>query len=83
MAQITNSKELLSTALQSRIIPNQEFLLQGSILDSAVDHLIHRCRPDKVFVPLEMFSQPEFSIVVIMNYKKLYFSERKDENNCV
>ncbi|XP_011193862.1 mediator of RNA polymerase II transcription subunit 18 isoform X2 [Zeugodacus cucurbitae] len=44
MAQITNSKELLSTALQSRIIPNQEFLLQGSILDSAVDHLIHRLR---------------------------------------
>lgn len=42
MSQITNSKELLSTALQSRIIPNQEFLLQGSILDSAVDHLLHR-----------------------------------------
>ncbi|XP_067638162.1 uncharacterized protein MED18 isoform X3 [Eurosta solidaginis] len=44
MAQITSSKELLSQALQSRIIPNQEYLLQGSILDSAVDHLIHRLR---------------------------------------
>lgn len=41
---ITSSKELLSQALQSRLIPNQEYLLQGSILESAVDHLLHRLK---------------------------------------
>uniref|UniRef100_A0A1B0ASX0 Mediator of RNA polymerase II transcription subunit 18 n=1 Tax=Glossina palpalis gambiensis TaxID=67801 RepID=A0A1B0ASX0_9MUSC len=36
--------ESLHQALQNRIIPNQEYLLQGSIIESAVDHLLHRLR---------------------------------------
>ncbi|XP_037931075.1 mediator of RNA polymerase II transcription subunit 18-like [Teleopsis dalmanni] len=42
MAVITSSKESLSQALQNRIIPNQEYLLQGSVLDSTVEHLKQR-----------------------------------------
>ncbi|XP_061395884.1 mediator of RNA polymerase II transcription subunit 18 [Musca vetustissima] len=42
MAQVASSKESLSQALHNKIIPNQEYLLQGSIIASAVDHLIHR-----------------------------------------
>lgn len=42
MTAISTSKESLSQALQNRIIPNQEYLLQGSIIESAVDHLLHR-----------------------------------------
>ncbi|XP_037808579.1 mediator of RNA polymerase II transcription subunit 18 [Lucilia sericata] len=44
MNPITSSKESLSQALQCKIIPNQEYLLQGSIIESAVDHLLHRLR---------------------------------------
>lgn len=40
--QISTAKDALSLAIQSNIIPNQEYLLQGSILDSAVEHLLHR-----------------------------------------
>lgn len=39
---LTPAVDLLHQALQSNIIPNQEFLLQGSILDSAAEHLLHR-----------------------------------------
>ncbi|XP_055842334.1 mediator of RNA polymerase II transcription subunit 18 [Episyrphus balteatus] len=41
---VTSTKESLSQALLSKIIPNQEYLLQGSIVDSAVDHLLHRLK---------------------------------------
>jgi len=34
----------LGAALKSNIIPNQEYLLQGSVLDSAVEILLHRLR---------------------------------------
>lgn len=34
----------LTAALKSNIIPNQEYLLQGSVLDSAVEVLLHRLR---------------------------------------
>ncbi|XP_013097737.1 mediator of RNA polymerase II transcription subunit 18 [Stomoxys calcitrans] len=44
MAQVASSKESLSQALHNKIVPNQEYLLQGSIIASAVDHLIHRLR---------------------------------------
>jgi len=39
---IQNAVDSLSQAIKTHIIPNQEYLLQGSILDSAVDHLIQR-----------------------------------------
>ncbi|XP_073834873.1 mediator complex subunit 18 [Musca autumnalis] len=44
MAQVASSKDSLQQALVNKIIPNQEYLLQGSIIASAVDHLIHRLR---------------------------------------
>lgn len=32
----------LLQALQVNIIPNQEYLLQGSVLDTAVQRILHR-----------------------------------------
>ncbi|XP_055912089.1 mediator of RNA polymerase II transcription subunit 18 [Eupeodes corollae] len=59
--QVTSTKESLSQALQSKIIPNQEYLLQGSIVDSAVDHLLHRLKGlcDNVDAGLEQFHDLE------------------------
>ena len=36
--------ESLTAAMQTNIVPDQEYLLQGSILDSKVDVLNHRLR---------------------------------------
>jgi len=36
--------ETLNSAIKSNIVPNQEYLLQGSILDSGVEVLLHRLR---------------------------------------
>lgn len=63
--QVTSSKESLSHALQSRIIPNQEYLLQGSILDSARDHLINRYEKKNGLV--------QFELVKYKNAKKPLF----------
>lgn len=43
-SQISTAMDSLSAALKSNIIPNQEYLLQGSVLDSAVEVLLHRLR---------------------------------------
>lgn len=34
----------LNAAVSSNIIPNQEYLLQGSVLDTSVEVLLHRLR---------------------------------------
>jgi mediator of RNA polymerase II transcription subunit 18 len=34
----------LTSALKSNIIPNQEYLLQGSVIDSSAEVLLHRLR---------------------------------------
>lgn len=39
-----NAVDSLSSALKSNIIPNQEYLLQGSVLDQYVEVLLHRLR---------------------------------------
>uniref|UniRef100_T1H324 Mediator of RNA polymerase II transcription subunit 18 n=1 Tax=Megaselia scalaris TaxID=36166 RepID=T1H324_MEGSC len=44
MSGVPSTQDLLSQALNSKIIPNQEYLLQGSILDSASDHLFQRLK---------------------------------------
>lgn len=36
--------ENLQQAIKNNIVPNQEYLLQGSVLDSAVEVLLHRLR---------------------------------------
>ncbi|RZF34930.1 hypothetical protein LSTR_LSTR011424 [Laodelphax striatellus] len=42
--QPPTAMDSLSVALKGNIIPNQEYLLQGSVLDSAVEILLHRLR---------------------------------------
>ncbi|XP_049814853.1 mediator of RNA polymerase II transcription subunit 18 isoform X2 [Schistocerca nitens] len=45
MAQpISTAMESLTAAMNSSIVPSQEYLLQGSVLDSAVEVLLHRLR---------------------------------------
>lgn len=44
MTNLGTAMDSLSTALKSNIIPNQEYLLQGSVLDVAVEVLLHRLR---------------------------------------
>lgn len=34
--------DTLSTAVQASIVPNREYLLQGSIMDTSFENLIHR-----------------------------------------
>ncbi|CAD6227616.1 GSCOCG00001295001-RA-CDS [Cotesia congregata] len=41
---ISSAVDSLHSAIQSNIIPNQEYLLQGSVLDTAVEVLLHRLR---------------------------------------
>ncbi|XP_066586237.1 mediator of RNA polymerase II transcription subunit 18 isoform X2 [Prorops nasuta] len=41
---ISTAMDSLSAAHKSNIIPNQEYLLQGSVMDSAVEVLLHRLR---------------------------------------
>lgn len=43
-APIGTAMDSLSAALKSKIIPNQEYFLQGSVLDTAVEVLLHRLR---------------------------------------
>lgn len=67
MAQpVSTAIDSLTAALRSNIIPNQEYLLQGSILDSSVEVLLHRLRGlcDNVDAALETFHDHEmcFSI---------------------
>lgn len=65
-APISTAMDSLSAALRSNIIPNQEYLLQGSVLDSAVEVLLHRLRGlcDNVDTGPETFNDHEmcFSI---------------------
>ncbi|XP_018365103.1 PREDICTED: mediator of RNA polymerase II transcription subunit 18 isoform X2 [Trachymyrmex cornetzi] len=43
-APISTAMDSLTAALKSNIIPNQEYLLQGSVLDTSVEVLLHRLR---------------------------------------
>ncbi|XP_033227603.1 mediator of RNA polymerase II transcription subunit 18 [Belonocnema kinseyi] len=43
-APITTAMDSMTAAMKTNIIPNQEYLLQGSVLDSAVEVLLHRLR---------------------------------------
>ncbi|XP_026461705.1 mediator of RNA polymerase II transcription subunit 18-like [Ctenocephalides felis] len=43
-APLGTAMDSLSQALKCNILPNQEYLLQGSVLDSAVEALLHRLR---------------------------------------
>ncbi|XP_051162303.1 mediator of RNA polymerase II transcription subunit 18 [Leptopilina boulardi] len=43
-APISTAMDSMTAAMKTNIIPNQEYLLQGSVLDSAVEVLLHRLR---------------------------------------
>ncbi|KAL1131798.1 hypothetical protein AAG570_011410 [Ranatra chinensis] len=64
---VSTAVDNLSAALKSNIIPNQEYLLQGSVVDTAVEVLLHRLRGlcDNVDSGPETFNDHEmcFSIV--------------------
>jgi len=51
----------LTAAMKTNIIPDQEYLLQGSVLDSHVEHLNHRLRGlcDNVDAGQEKFQEKE------------------------
>ena len=61
--------ESLDSALRTNIIPNQEYFLQGSILDTGVEVLLHRLRGlcDNVDVGPESFHDHEASFVLMYN----------------
>lgn len=40
--QNLNATDALNSAIKSNIVPMQEYLLQGSIMDTSVDNLLHR-----------------------------------------
>lgn len=56
----------LSAALRCNIIPNQEYLLQGSVLDQYVEVLLHRLRGlcDNVDSGPESFNDHELSFIL-------------------
>lgn len=64
--QTLSAVETLSNAMKSNIIPNQEYLLQGSILDGNVHILLHRLRGlcDNTDVGLEQFHDHEACFVL-------------------
>lgn len=68
---VTTAVDSLTQALNCKIIPNQEYLLQGSILDTAAEHLLHRLKGlcDNVDHGPESFSDHEicFSLRVPNN----------------
>lgn len=71
----------LTAAMKSNIVPNQEYLLQGSVLDSAVEVLLHRLRGlcDNVDSGPETFHDHEmcFSISNIPRSIKLNIDSKK------
>lgn len=63
-ASVLSAVESLTDAIHAHIIPNQEYLLQGSILDSSVEHLLHRLRGlcDNVDTGPEQFHDHEMCL---------------------
>ncbi|XP_037068951.1 LOW QUALITY PROTEIN: mediator of RNA polymerase II transcription subunit 18-like [Pollicipes pollicipes] len=61
MCAAVSAQEMLQAAIQTKVVPNQEYLLQGSVLDSAKDVLIHRLRglADNVDEQVETFHDRE------------------------
>lgn len=78
-APISTAMDSLSAALKSNIIPNQEYLLQGSVLDSCVEVLLHRLGGlcDNVDIGHEQFDDHEMCFSIrryCYNYPFNFFS---------
>ncbi|OXA57818.1 mediator of RNA polymerase II transcription subunit 18 isoform X2 [Folsomia candida] len=67
--QSLSALDTLTSAMKSNIIPNQEYLLQGSIFDNSVDVLLHRLRGlcDNVDSGPETFHDHEACFVLYGN----------------
>lgn len=82
--QISTIMDSLSHALNCNIIPNQEYLLQGSILDNQVEHLLHRLKGlcDNVDTGPESFHDHEicFSLRVPNQPAQLQLRVRKAQD---
>lgn len=70
-APISTAIDSLNAAMKSNIIPNQEYLLQGSVLDSAVEVLLHRLRGlcDNVDTGPETFHDHEMCFSIKTYFK--------------
>jgi len=62
----------LTSAMKNNIVPNQEYLLQGSVLDSAVEVLLHRLRGlcDNVDSGPETFHDHEMCFSISNNHSR-------------
>lgn len=65
----------LTAAMKNNIVPNQEYLLQGSVLDSAVEVLLHRLRGlcDNVDSGPETFHDHEMCFSISNIYFFVFF----------
>ena len=55
--QAQQGMEALTTAMKANIVPDQEYLLQGSVLDSHLEVLNHRyCRSPTFFVTTDFLA---------------------------
>lgn len=73
-APISTAMDNLCAAQNSNIIPNQEYLLQGSVVDKSVEVLLHRLRGlcDNVDSGPESFNDHEMCFS-IRRYRVLHF----------
>ena len=71
-APVVQGIDTLTSAMSSNIIPDQEYLLQGSILDTHVDVLKHRLRGlcDNVDSGQETFHEREM-VFSIQGWRKI------------
>ena len=74
-APVVQGIDTLTSAMSSNIIPDQEYLLQGSILDTHVDVLKHRLRGlcDNVDSGQETFHEREM-VFSIQGWQKTHAS---------
>jgi len=75
-APISSAMENLCDAQSSNIIPNQEYLLQGSVVDKSVEVLLHRLRGlcDNVDSGPETFSDHEMCFSIRRYSSYTFFS---------
>ena len=71
--QVVQGIDTLTSAMKGNIIPDQEYLLQGSLLDSHIEVFKHRLRGlcDNTLGGEEQFCERE--MVRLIKYLELYF----------
>lgn len=69
---VTTASENLIKAMNEHIIPNQEYLLQGSILDSAVEHLLHRRVSPLRMLLIKFIAKFNSKFLIILNFSSTF-----------